>query len=136
MSRKSPAGDSQKVFQRKGSANDGLAEAKPAMNPLFDARDEIGTAPALHAFIIGVSDYANLSGKGDPLRERHWGMKKLESAALSAYRVHEWLLSRRNKLAAPLATSRVLLSPSGLELAQSRNSRRRRGQAGKILKGP
>jgi hypothetical protein len=86
------------------------------MTPLFDRREELGNEPGVHALIVGVSDYSNLAGYDDPAREQHWGMKKLGSAALSAYRIHQWLWSRRNNLAAPLASSRVLLSPSTGEL--------------------
>ena len=83
--------DGQEVLQRKRSANDSLDWTVDNMTPLFDRREELGNEPGVHALIVGVSDYSNLAGYDDPAREQHWGMKKLGSAALSAYRIHQWL---------------------------------------------
>ena len=70
----------------------------------------------LHAFIVGVSRYKHLpSGDGDPARDS-FGMQQLTSTALSAYRVYEWLLQRRDRLPRRLATIHMLLSPSAKEL--------------------
>ena len=80
------------------------------MSLLFDKRAEIGAnSPGVHALIIGVSQYPFLDGGATPVAEP-WGLGQLTSAAASAHAVFEWL--KTAKMSAPLATCRVLLSPS------------------------
>jgi hypothetical protein len=44
-------------------------------------------------------------------------MQQLSSTALSVFRMYEWLLARRDRLPLPLASVRLLLSPSPGEVA-------------------
>ena len=70
--------------------------------------------PGIHALVVGVSEYEHLPAanaiSGDPV----FGMKSLTSPALSAFRFYQWLVDRnaKGKLALPLKTCRILLSPS------------------------
>jgi Caspase domain len=74
--------------------------------------------PKLHALFIGVSDYSNLCDEDDGSGpERHLGLHKLRSPALTAYRMHEWLKRREQFLPLPLGSCRMLLSPSQSELS-------------------
>ena len=73
--------------------------------------------PAIHALLIGVSDYPDLNEhEDDPAPDKHLGLRKLRSPALTVYRIHEWLERRRPFLPLPLASLRVLVSPSESEL--------------------
>jgi Caspase domain len=73
--------------------------------------------PSIHALLIGVSDYPALyEHKDDPAPDHHLGLRKLRSPALTVYRIHEWLERRREFLPLPLASLRVLVSPSASEL--------------------
>jgi hypothetical protein len=85
-------------------------------NPLIRNENLLGP-PGLHAFIVGVSDYKNLPLPGEPLAPHHLGLRKLSSAALSAYKMYCWLLEHQNDLAVPLVSCRLLLSPSATEIA-------------------
>jgi hypothetical protein len=81
-------------------------------------RGQTVPGPGLHALIVGVSDYTHLpSGPADPAVG--FGMAKLASPALSAFRIYRWLTAppRGTSLAAPLKTCRLLLAPSPEELA-------------------
>jgi hypothetical protein len=80
-------------------------------------RPAAGSPPGLHAFIVGVSAYPDLPADKTKLAAHHFGMQPLESGALSAFRVFEWLTDPRTRLARPLATCRMLLLPSAKELA-------------------
>jgi len=89
------------------------------MKLLFDRRTELNGGPGCHALIVGVSAYPHLpGGTGDPAPESY-GMTQLTCGASSAARVSDWLLARRDRLAKPLATSRMLLSPSASEAVPS-----------------
>ena len=87
------------------------------MSLIFDQRASLQGQSALHALIIGVSDYPHLPKNGDPPTENSFGMEKLSSPALSAYRVFEWLSSRATSHPVPLASCRMLLLPSAAEIA-------------------
>jgi hypothetical protein len=76
---------------------------------LFDHRAALGANPGVHALIIGVSRYPFLAGGDTPVADP-WGLGQLTSAASSAHAMFEWL--KKARLPAPLATCRVLLSPS------------------------
>jgi hypothetical protein len=87
------------------------------MTLAFDARDQLGNEPGLHAFVAGISAYRHLpGGSGEPAPD-NFEMEQLTAAARSAFRVHEWLLERQAHLPVPLATIRLLLAPSQSELA-------------------
>lgn len=82
---------------------------------VFDERDKLGDAPGIHALIVGVSEYPHLQDEDSPARGLE--LKSLTSAAASAFKVYEWLLRNQTSLPLPLATCRLLLSPSEGELA-------------------
>lgn len=67
---------------------------------------------AIHAFIVGVSAYRHLPGGEGERGPSDYGMRQLSACAASAVSVANWLTSAGNRLAVPLATCRVLLSPS------------------------
>ena len=79
------------------------------MSLLIDNRAALGANPGVHALIIGVSRYPFLAGGDAPVADP-WDMGQLTSAASSAHALVEWLKTAR--LPEPLATCRVLLSPS------------------------
>jgi hypothetical protein len=84
---------------------------------VYDRRGELGDQPGLHALITGVSAYTNLP-KGDQAgTPDSMDLYQLTSAALSAYKVYRWLVDHQHNLPVPLATCRLLLSPSSEELA-------------------
>lgn len=74
---------------------------------VFDERAE--GKPGFHALVVGVSSY--------PHMPREYGMAQLTTPAMSAYRICKWLLSRQKNLPVPLASVRLLLSPSPGEAA-------------------
>lgn len=71
--------------------------------------------PGVHALIVGVSAYRFLPTGNQAGTPESLGLRQLSSTALSAYRVFRWLESRQQNLPLPLATCRVLLSPSAEE---------------------
>lgn len=83
------------------------------MTLVVDKRMELAGRPGLHAFIVGVSAYPNLPA--DPEEPAIDKMRQLSCSALSAHRVSRWLLTRRHPIA-PLATCRLLLLPSPVEI--------------------
>jgi hypothetical protein len=86
---------------------------------IVDRRAEAGFGPGLHAVIVGVSDYAHLNDADSPPGEGLKALKKLQSCALSAFRIAEKLraLDAEKRLVRPLKTLRLLIAPSPLELA-------------------
>jgi Caspase domain len=87
------------------------------MSIVFDDRANLGDAPGMHAFVVGVSAYPHLPPYGQRVRRVHptFGMTQLTSPALSAARFAEWLITQRAGLPRPLATCRMLLRPSEIE---------------------
>jgi hypothetical protein len=81
---------------------------------LFDDRPALGANPGVHALVIGVSSYPFLTDGAQAVADP-WGMGQLTSTAASAFKMFEWLKRTRAKLPVPLATCRVLLSPSPQE---------------------
>jgi Caspase domain len=81
---------------------------------IFGARGSAAKKPGIHALIVGVSDYPHLLGGSARLATQHMGMKQLSSAALTAFKVYRWLMDK--PLSLPLASVRLLLSPSQKEL--------------------
>ena len=71
--------------------------------------------PATHALVIGTSWYDNLPE--DPLLTGPLGLSQLDCAAMAAYSIASWLKAEYHNLEAPLATIRLLLSPSPSEIA-------------------
>ena len=85
------------------------------MTLVLDQRASLAGKAGLHALIVGISAYPSLD---DPAAAAEtFGLSGLSSAAASAFRIYEWLVRRQAKLAAPLASIRLLLSPSEAELA-------------------
>jgi hypothetical protein len=85
--------------------------------PLINIQNRV---VGIHAFIAGVSDYTYLPGEDDPPPEgNRLGMKKLNMAALSAYRFARWLRDsdESGALATPLASCEVMLAPTPVEEA-------------------
>lgn len=87
------------------------------MTLIIDHRQELGDKPGIHALFVGVSNYTFLPG-GTGETSESFGMRQLSSAAFTAYQIYRWFIDHQNGLPAPLATCRVLLSPSQQELAK------------------
>ncbi|MBY5898019.1 caspase family protein [Rhizobium leguminosarum] len=87
--------------------------------PIIDDRSRLAGKPGLHAFVVGVSDYPNLPALTPQNRSDraapHFGLRKLASPALSAYRIARALTLWKPTLTVPLATVRLLLAPSAEE---------------------
>ena len=88
------------------------------MTLVVNRRPQLQGQPCLHAFIVGVSAYRFLPRRDnqdtyDP--QVTMGLRQLSSTALSAYHVFCWLQEHQNTLPVPLATVRLLLSPSNEE---------------------
>jgi hypothetical protein len=73
--------------------------------------------PGLHALLIGVSRYRHLPDGGGAAAEEPLGLAQLNSTARTADIIYQWLLKadREQRLPLPLATVRLLLSPSDVE---------------------
>lgn len=87
------------------------------MTLIFDNRAALAAQPGVHLFIVGVSAYAHLPNGSGPPAPNTFGMQQLSSTALTAYRIYQWFLAHQDNLPLPLATCRLLLSPSPSELA-------------------
>ncbi len=87
------------------------------MTLLCDNRAALQKGQAgLHVFIAGVSAYPNLPEENEPLTSEGLGMRQLSMAALSAYRVYDWIVTHAQHFPLPLVTCQLLLSPSSDEL--------------------
>lgn len=82
---------------------------------IFDERPNLAGKPGLHALVTGVSLYRHLRGGGDKPAENPFDFGQLSSTALTAYRIYEWLIAHKDHFPVPLATVRLLLSPSPKE---------------------
>jgi hypothetical protein len=82
-----------------------------------DFRSKLNGAPGLHAFIAGVSAYAHFPNGSGALATNNFGLSQLTTTASAAWDFYQWLVQRADKLPCPLATVRLLLSPSETELA-------------------
>ncbi len=83
--------------------------------PLFENNQH---GLGIHALIVGVSDYVHLPGQDDPVPGgTMFGMKKLRTAALSAFNVLQWMKTADadGRLARPLASYDIILVPSANE---------------------
>jgi Caspase domain len=74
-------------------------------------------APGIHALVVGVSDYTYLPEANEPPDEDCWNFNKLTSAALSAYKIYQWIDRRKGELRLPIKSIRLLLAPSPAEKA-------------------
>src|SRR5690349_4760734 len=89
---------------------------------LVDERARLKGQPGLHAFIVGISAYPYLpKGEEPDVPAAAFGLRQLSSAALTAVKMVRWLRDRRDHLAAPLATCRVLLAPQPAEAANGKD---------------
>jgi hypothetical protein len=84
---------------------------------VVDRQQELGERPGTHALIVGISAYRHLPGGDGPPAPASFGLQSPSSAAITAFTLYDWLVARGDDLAAPLATCRLLLSPSAEELA-------------------
>ena len=87
------------------------------MTLIFDNRANLQGQPSLHVLIAGVSAYQNLPKQTEPLKPENFGLRQLSSTALTAYQVYRWVLDHQQNVPVPLATCRLLLSPSLDEVA-------------------
>src|SRR5947209_6900149 len=85
------------------------------MGLAFDARTDLGNAAGVHALIVGVSAYRHLPGGSGAPAPDSFEMEQLSAPARSAFRLYEWLVEHQEHLRVPLATVRLLLSPSANE---------------------
>ncbi len=88
---------------------------------ILDNRANLQGQPGLHALITGVSAYQHLPKQNEPLRPENFGLRQLTSTALTAYKVYHWLFNHQQNFPVPLATCRLLLSPSAGEVAAEPN---------------
>jgi len=72
--------------------------------------------PGIHVFIAGVSAYANLPQDQPAATRKLLGLKRLQSTALTGFRIADWLMKRRDSFSLPLASVRLLLAPSEAEI--------------------
>jgi hypothetical protein len=103
------------IHSRRAPSDFHAALEESAMNLVYDTRGELGGGPGLHALIVGVSQYRHLLGGSGPTAS-FVDLRQLSSAARSAYALYRWLLDRQQRLPIPLASVRLLLSPSPEEL--------------------
>lgn len=86
-----------------------MTNAAPTQVPL--------NSPGFHALIVGVSEYPYVEG-GIHAQPETYGLGQLTTGASSALAMYEWLDGARNQLVQPLASCRLLLSPSPAESAR------------------
>jgi Caspase domain len=86
------------------------------MTLIFDNRANLQGKPGLHALVAGVSAYPHLPGGIGAPAPDSFGMQQLSSTALTAYKMYCWLQEWQDRLRVPLATCRLILSPSPTEL--------------------
>ncbi|MBX3478837.1 MAG: hypothetical protein KF842_00405 [Caulobacter sp.] len=81
-----------------------------------DAMDP--TARGAHLLIAGISHYPHLDG-GGPRIGNHAGMGQLAVSARTALRLFDWLRGQGQFSGAPIASCRLLISPSPDEAAEA-----------------
>jgi hypothetical protein len=100
------------------SANDPRRIQEPWL--VWDDRANLQArnVPGLHALICGVSNYPNLPGPLQSGSAHGLGMRQLSASSMSAFLIVDWLIraQQSGQLTLPLATCRVLLSPTPAEL--------------------
>jgi hypothetical protein len=80
------------------------------MTLVVDNRQTV-QGPGVHALIVGVSQYDFLPDVDDPPSPDTWNLTSLGSTAIAAAQVAGWFKHNADRLARPLKTLRVLLSP-------------------------
>ena len=81
------------------------------MTLLFDQREVLRGKPGMHALIVGISEYPHLTQTSAP-----WlNLVSNSSGAITGYRISQWLIQHQHQLVAPLATCRLMISPSAEE---------------------
>lgn len=78
---------------------------------VIDNRAALAGRPGVHAILIGVADYEFLPNYDQPPDPTKLGFSKLSGPALTVKAVFDWLDSSATRLAQPLKTCRVLISP-------------------------
>ena len=86
---------------------------------ILDRRAQLAGKGAMHAILIGVSDYSYLPPADDPPGDGLAALKKLSSSSITVAAVARKLqqLDTEARLARPLGTIRLLHSPASEELA-------------------
>lgn len=86
---------------------------------ILDNRAALAGKPVMHAVLIGVSDYTNLPDADDPPGDGLLALRKLRSSAMTVVRLADKLraLDAAGRLVRPLATIRLLVAPSAVEIA-------------------
>ena len=85
---------------------------------VYDNRHNLQGGAGIHALIAGVSHYTHLPDGGGPPAKKDWGLPQLTATALTGYKIYRWLIDHRDVLPKPLATVRLLLSPSAAEASK------------------
>jgi Caspase domain len=85
------------------------------MTLVLDERANLKDGPGFHALIAGVSAYPHLSGGSGTPAVDSFGLRQLTSPALTAHKIYRWLIEHKSNLPVPLASVRMLLSPSESE---------------------
>lgn len=86
------------------------------MSLVINNKAAMNGQPGVHIFISGVSLYKHLpGGESHSLAVADYGMKQLSSTALSAFKFYRWITDETVSLRLPIATCRVVLSPSNGE---------------------
>src|SRR5690348_2786566 len=79
---------------------------------LWHKAEPIPAGPVAHALVVGTSFYSNLPADG---REGLLGLRQLDCGASAAYRFALWLRNHQSAIIPPIATIRLLLTPSEQE---------------------
>lgn len=85
------------------------------MTLVFDRRRKFKGQSQTHAFLVGVSEYAHLPKATEPPDPKKFNLLRLASPALSTWEICRWLVANADSLACPLATIRLVMSPSAKE---------------------
>jgi hypothetical protein len=85
------------------------------MTLVFDRRAQFAGKPQTHAFLVGVSEYAHLPKPTEPPDPEKFNLQRLASPALSVWEICRWLIANADTLACPLASVRLVMSPSAKE---------------------
>ncbi len=67
----------------------------------------------VHAFIVGVGEYPHMSGGGGDPAVENFGLQQLTTTPITTKAVSKWLMKNRSRLATPLGSIEVLMSPDG-----------------------
>jgi hypothetical protein len=86
------------------------------MTLLIDERTAPPGLPGIHALLVGISSYPHLDSRAHP--DATLNLRSLESAALTAYRLCQWLIIRSANLYKPLLSCRLFVAPSKAEVAE------------------